>query len=66
MTKALERDFVDVGANFSAEALKMHYGAAPRRNIRGLSTTDEERLLQREGVEFFKVPMLSRKTRASS
>jgi hypothetical protein len=66
MTRMLEREFVDVGPRFSAEALKMHYGVAPKRNIRGMSTSDEERVLEREGVEFLKVPMLVRKTPVSS
>jgi hypothetical protein len=62
LTQTLEADFVDVGANFTDEALKIHYGVNPKRNIRGLSTTDQEKLLKDEGVEFFKVPMLIRKT----
>ncbi|MDR2455409.1 MAG: DUF1178 family protein [Deltaproteobacteria bacterium] len=66
VTKMLEREFDDVGANFSSEALKMHYGAAPKRNIRGMSTSDEERLLEKEGVDFLKVPMLTRKTPVTS
>ena len=57
----LEKDYVDVGSNFADEALKMHYGAADRRNIRGQSTESQEELLRKEGVEFFKVPLLSRK-----
>jgi hypothetical protein len=57
----LREDFKDVGPAFSDEALKMHYGAVPRRNIMGLSTANEEDLLRREGVEFFKAPMLVRK-----
>lgn len=54
----LEKEFDDVGSNFSEEALKMHYGVTSRRNIRGLSTDTQEDMLRREGVEFFKVPML--------
>lgn len=66
MTQTLEKDFDDVGVNFTTEALKMHYGASPKRNIRGMSTSDEEMVLKKEGVEFFKVPMLIRKTTISS
>jgi hypothetical protein len=62
LTDKLRKDFVDVGPGFSTEALKMHYGASPKRNIRGLSTKDEEEMLKREGIDFFKVPMLVRKT----
>lgn len=61
ISSRLEKDFDDVGSNFADEALKMHYGVSTRRNIRGLSTTTQEDMLRREGVEFFKVPML-RKT----
>jgi hypothetical protein len=65
LSDKLEKDFVDVGTNFTAEALKIHYGAAPARNIRGHSTADEEKTLRSEGIEFFKLPMLSRKSPAS-
>jgi hypothetical protein len=61
LSDRLREDFADVGPSFSDEALKMHYGASPRRNIMGLSTSDEEELLRKEGVEFFKAPMLVRK-----
>jgi hypothetical protein len=61
LSDRLQEDFADVGAGFSGEALKMHFGAAPRRNIRGFSTEEEEELLRKEGVEFFKAPMLVRK-----
>ncbi|MDR0354408.1 MAG: DUF1178 family protein [Deltaproteobacteria bacterium] len=65
ITQTLEKEFMDVGANFSDEALKMHYGVMPKRNIRGLSTEAQEEMLKKEGVDFFKVPMLSRKSQAS-
>jgi hypothetical protein len=61
LSDRLEREFVDVGASFAAEALKMHYGASPSRNIRGHSTAEEEKTLRNEGIEFFKLPMISRK-----
>jgi hypothetical protein len=57
----LREDFADVGPSFSDEALKMHYGASPRRNIMGHSTGAEEELLRKEGVEFYKAPLLVRK-----
>ncbi|MDR0547837.1 MAG: DUF1178 family protein [Deltaproteobacteria bacterium] len=65
LTERLEKDFVDVGAGFATEALKMRYGAAPSRNIRGYSTADEEETLKNEGIEFFKLPMLNRKKSVS-
>lgn len=46
----------DVGAQFAAEALKIHYGAAEKRSIRGSATADEEKTLKKEGVDFVKVP----------
>ena len=50
-------NFDDVGHEFAAEALKIHYGAAEPRNIRGVSTKDEEKELKKEGIEFFKLPV---------
>jgi len=49
--------FEDVGANFAKEALKIHYGAVPSRNIRGSSTEAEEEMLRDEGIQFLKVPL---------
>ena len=46
----------DVGPRFAAEALKIHYGVAERRSIRGSATADEEKTLKEEGVEFVKIP----------
>lgn len=46
----------DVGARFAAEALKIHYGVAEKRSIRGSATADEEKTLKDEGVDFVKVP----------
>ena len=56
------RDYVDtnfenVGAEFAKEALKIHYGVSPKRNIRGSSTSDEEDTLRQEGISFFKLPL---------
>jgi hypothetical protein len=53
----VEKNFDDVGADFAKEALKMHYGVTEARNIRGVSTKEEEKTLKEEGVQFFKVPM---------
>ena len=53
----VEKNFDDVGCNFTTEALKIHYGVAEQRNIRGTSTDSEEKLLKKEGVDFFKIPM---------
>jgi hypothetical protein len=55
MKRYLKENFEDVGAGFATEALKMHYGASETRNIRGVSTPEEEKVLKEEGVNFFKV-----------
>ena len=56
----VEKNFDDVGANFAKEALKIHYGASEPRNIRGVSTKDEEKTLEEEGIDFIKIPMPAR------
>jgi hypothetical protein len=53
----VEKNFDNVGCEFAKEALKIHYGVAEPRNIRGVSTEEEEKTLKREGVQFFKFPM---------
>jgi hypothetical protein len=49
-------NFDDVGTDFTKEALKMHYGVAKNRNIRGSATAGEEEMLKEEGIKFFKIP----------
>ena len=53
----VEKNFDNVGTEFTQEALKMHYGVSEPRNIRGVSTQQEEKVLKNEGIEFFKIPM---------
>ncbi len=53
----LETNFEDVGADFATEALKIHYGVEPSRNIRGSSTEMEEEMLKDEGIGFMKMPL---------
>lgn len=55
LQRYLRENFDDVGADFAKEALKIHYGVSEARNIRGVSTPQEEALLKSEGVSFFKV-----------
>ena len=55
----MENNFDNVGADFAKEALKIHYGVSEPRNIRGVSTTQEEETLRQEGVSFFKLPLPS-------
>jgi len=53
----VEKNFDDVGADFTKEALKIHYGVTEPRNIKGVSTREEEKLLREEGVDFIKIPI---------
>lgn len=53
----IQKNSEDVGPKFAAEALKMHYGVAEKRNIRGSATNEEEKTMKEEGIEFFKIPM---------
>ncbi len=56
----IHKEFDDLGADFAKEALKIHYGVAEERNIRGTATQTEEDLLKREGVQFFKIPVIKK------
>lgn len=53
----VNKNFEDVGADFTKEALKMHYGVTEQRNIRGVSSEKEEETLRQEGIQFFKIPV---------
>jgi hypothetical protein len=53
----VEKNFDDVGCEFAKEALKIHYGVTEPRNIRGVSTKEEENTLKKEGIQFFKIPL---------
>ena len=53
----VEKNFDDVGCDFAKEALKIHYGVEEPRNIRGVSTKEEEKMLKEEGINFLKIPM---------
>ena len=60
MVDYIHREFEDLGTDFTKEALKIHYGVAEERNIRGAATEDEEKLLKDEGVQFFKIPIFKK------
>ena len=53
----VEKNFDDVGPDFTKEALKIHYGVTEPRNIRGVSTDEEEKTMNSEGISFIKIPM---------
>jgi hypothetical protein len=57
----IRNNFEDVGADFAKEALKIHYGVAEKRDIRGSATNEEEKTLKDEGVKFFKFPFFKPK-----
>jgi len=52
----IKNNFDNVGTDFAKEALKMHYGVAEKRNIRGSATGGEEEILKEEGIKFIKIP----------
>jgi len=56
----VEKNFEDVGVNFTNEALKIHYGESKKRNIKGTATPDQETLLKQEGIQFLKIPIVKR------
>jgi hypothetical protein len=56
MVNYINREFEDLGSDFTKEALKIHYGVSKERNIKGSATESEENLLKQEGVQFFKIP----------
>jgi len=60
VSEYIEKHFEDVGAEFYKEALKIHYGEAEKRNIKGTATTEEEVILKEEGIQFLKVPIIKR------
>ncbi len=58
ITEYVNKNFEDVGLNFTREALKIHFGEAEKRNIKGVALPSEEKVLQDEGVPFMKIPVL--------
>ena len=60
VSEYVEKHFEDVGLNFTKEALKIHYGEVKKKNIKGMATPDQEKLLKEEGVQFFKIPIIKR------
>jgi len=59
LQKFVEKNFEDVGTRLASESLKIHYGVEKARNIRGVVTEEEEKVLEREGIELLKVPIVS-------
>ncbi len=59
LSKFVEKNFEDVGPRLAEETLKMQFGAKALRNIRGLATDEEEKLLKSKGIELLKVPIFT-------
>lgn len=57
ISEYVNKNFDNVGCEFAKEALKIHYGVTESRNIRGVSTKEEEKILSKEGIQFFKIPV---------
>ncbi len=53
----VEKNFDDVGTNLANKTLRMHYGIEEPRNIRGVATSEEEKVLEGEGIKLLKIPM---------
>lgn len=53
----VRKHYEDVGHKLADEALKIHYGVTKPRNLRGVTTTQEEEMLQDEGIKLIKIPM---------
>ncbi|MCK9295800.1 MAG: DUF1178 family protein [Desulfobulbaceae bacterium] len=57
----VEKNFEDVGSDFTRKALKIHYGVEEAKNIRGVATPAEEKMLDKEGIRYLKMPMPGKK-----
>jgi len=58
----VEQNFEDVGPRLAQESLKIHYGVIAPRNIRGVATEDEEKMLLEEGIELLRIPLIKKST----
>jgi hypothetical protein len=57
MQKFINENFEDVGAELATETLKIHYGVSEPRNLRGVTTPQEDEKLKEEGIELIKIPI---------
>ena len=53
----VEKNFEDVGDQFSDEIRKMHYGEKDHRGIRGSATAEEIEDLSEEGIDTYALPV---------
>lgn len=57
VSEFIKKNFDDVGPDFTREALKIHYGAAEPKNIMGTTTAEDDKILEKEGIEVIKLPL---------
>ena len=62
----VEKSFEDVGSELPEKALKIHYGIEEARNIRGVATPQEEKMLKEEGIELLKIPMFKKEEKKAN
>jgi hypothetical protein len=60
LRRKIEENSDYVGDKFAEEARKIHYDEAEKRSIHGEATDDEVRALADEGIEFARIPWVSR------
>ena len=60
VTEYVEKNFDNVGTDFASHAMKMHYGVEEHRNIRGITTAEEDKLLKKEGISVLRMPMFKK------
>jgi len=56
----VEKNYEDVGPDFTKNALEMHYGVEEHRNIKGTTTKEDDKVLEKEGVPVLKVPLVKK------
>ena len=57
----VEKNFDNVGDQFAEEAKRIFYGEAEERGIYGSATEKEAGELDEEGIEFYRLPSISRR-----
>ena len=60
VTQYVENNYENVGTSFAKEALEMHYGVKEFKQIRGTTTKEEEKTLEKEGVPVMKMPAFNK------
>ncbi len=57
LNEFIDKNFDNVGSGFAEVAIRMHNGEEEKRNIKGTTTGDEEKMLKEEGIHFIKIPL---------